>query len=218
MIKPGYQKHCHITKKWDIYTFTNFRDFLRTSEDIDQKQNRITETIDINKIVGLDMYICPFAIHNMVGHTMISFRCSNGKKICLSVEAEIKINKQYSILHGLIFGYRGRYIRGTERDILNLRIFRHEKVYKYPIHIDAKDIKELFVDIVKASNKAELWHINYNLFSNNCTTWLWKIAKKHFPIHKRHYSLLINALLPKYLHKLGVVKISEKEIFHKIDY
>jgi len=30
--------------------------------------------------------------------------------------------------------------------------------------------------------------------------------------------LLINSLLPKYLHKLGVVKISEKEVFHKINY
>ncbi len=217
MIKPAYQKHCHITKQWDLYTFENFRDFLRTSEDSDQIQTRITETIDITKIIGLDMYICPFALHNMIGHTIISFSFSDGKKICLSVEAEIKLHKQYSLIHWLTFGYRSRYIRGTERDILNLRIFRHERVYKYPIHLSIDHTKELFLDIVKSSNKAESWHLNYNLFSNNCTSWLWRIARKHFPIHKRHYSLLINSLLPKYLHKLGVVKISEKEVFHKID-
>jgi len=218
MIKPAYQKHCHITKKWDLYTFENFRDFLRTSEDLDQVQNRTTETINITKIIGLDMYICPFALRNMIGHTMISFRCSDGKQICLSVEAEIKLHKQYGLFQGFLFGYRSRYIRGTERDILNLRVFRHEKVYKYPIHISTEHIKELFLDIVKLGNKAESWRLNYNIFSNNCTTWLWRIARKHFSIHKRHYSLFINSLLPKYLHKLGVVKISEKELFHKIDY
>jgi hypothetical protein len=218
MIKPAYQKHCHITKKWDLYTFENFRDFSRTSEDVDQIQNRITETINITKIVGIDMYICPFALRNMIGHTMISFRCSDGKKICLSVEAEIKLHKQYSIAHWLFWGYRSRYIRGTERDILNLRIFRNEKVYKYPIHISKQHIKELFLDITRESNRTESWYINYNLFSNNCTSWLWEIARRHFKIEKRHYSLLINSLLPKYLHKLGVVKISEKTAFHKIEY
>jgi hypothetical protein len=91
----------------------------------------------------------------MIGHTMISFRCSDGKKICLSVEAETKPHKQYGIFHGLFFGYRKRYIRGTERDILNLRILRHEKVYKYPIHINNQQIKELFVDIIKESNQTE---------------------------------------------------------------
>lgn len=218
MIKPAYQKHCHITKTWDLYTFENFRDFLRTSEGLDQIQTRTTEIVDLNKLIGLDLYICPFAVRNMVGHTMISFRFSDGKKICLSVEAEIKLHRQYVLVQGLIFGYRSRFIRGTERDILNLRIFRHEKVYKYPIHIDTQHIKELFLDIIKASNQTENWRLNYNLLFNNCTTWLWRIARKHFPIHKRHYSLFINSLLPKYLHKLGVVKISEREIFGKIDY
>lgn len=128
---------------------------MRTSEDLDQIQNRTTETINITKIIGLDMYICPFALRNMIGHTMISFRCSDGKNICLSVEAEIKLHKQYKLFQGFLLGYRSRYIRGTERDILNLRIFRHEKVYKYPIHISTEHIKELFLDIVKLSNKAE---------------------------------------------------------------
>lgn len=111
MIKPAYHRHCHITHTGSLYTFENFRDFLRTSEDIDQLQTRTTETVDINKLIGLDMYICPFALRNMVGHTIISFSFSDGKKICLSVEAQIKLHKQYSIVHGLFFGYRSRFIR-----------------------------------------------------------------------------------------------------------
>ncbi|HCB51990.1 TPA: hypothetical protein DEP21_05530 [Patescibacteria group bacterium] len=54
--------------------------------------------------------------------------------------------------------------------MINLRIFRHEKVYKYPIHLDILAIQNLFQDLVKETNKCENKPQKYNLIFNNCTS------------------------------------------------
>ena len=170
MLKSGYQKYSHITKQGSYYTFHNFRDFRRTSEGSDQKQNRREETIDLEKLTSLDMYICPFMFYNLIGHTILTFGFSDGKRVCLTVESELKIDEEYHIFKGIYPGYRIRYIRGTEKDFLNLRIFRHEQPYQYPVHLDTSNIKNLFIDMVRETNKAESKPEQYNLIFNNCTS------------------------------------------------
>ena len=162
------------------------------------------------------MYISPFALHNLIGHTILSFGFSNGKKICLTVESELKLHEEYNIFKGFFPGYRMRYIRGSETDILNLRIFRKEHLHGYPLHLNTSTIQKLFLDLVKKTNQAETQYIQYNILFNNCTSALRNTAKKHLSIPKRHYSLLFNAFLPKFLHKFGVVKVNEKKIFKEI--
>ncbi|HCB51991.1 TPA: hypothetical protein DEP21_05535 [Patescibacteria group bacterium] len=59
----------------------------------------------------MNIYICPFMWHNWIGHTIIEFLFTDNKTICLTVESELQILKQYSIIKGFFPGYRIRYIR-----------------------------------------------------------------------------------------------------------
>jgi len=56
------------------------------------------------------MYICPFAFYDMVGHTIIEFAFEDKKTICLTVEGEQYIGKDYSFWTALYPGYRLRYV------------------------------------------------------------------------------------------------------------
>ena len=202
MLKPGLTQHCHISHKGDEYTFHNFRDFSRTREDSKQKQNWREEIVQLKKMVSLDMYISPFMLHDLIGHTAVTFGFSDGRRLCLSVEAELEENEEYNLLKGFLPGYRIRYIRGTEKDIMNLRIFRHEKVIRYPVHLSKEHITQFFLDLIEETNKAENKTEKYQLLFNNCTSGLRNTARKHFAIKRWHYGLVLNAFLPKFLHKL----------------
>jgi hypothetical protein len=216
MIKPGYAENCWISHKGNLYTFHNFRDFTRTSEGNDQKQNWIQETVDLKKLVWLDMFICPFMFKNRIAHTIVRFNFSDGKHTCLSVESQLNIWEEYNFLKQIIHGYRIRYLRWTDRDMLNLRTFRHEKAYEYPVHLNSTAIKNLFIDLIQETNSVESKRQKYNLFKNNCTTWLRKVARHHLQIPKWNYSLLFGWYLPKFLHDLGVIKLWEKKLVKKI--
>lgn len=212
MIKPGHQKFSRATQKWNTYTFHNLRDFSRTSEDNNQKQNWIRKDISINKINSLTMYINPFALNNMVGHTILCFGFSDWKEICLSVEWEQKIGKNYSFLRAFFFGYRVKYVRWTKKDTLNLRTkLRKDPIFGYPIHINNNQIKILLKDLIQETNASKNTYKKYTVFNNNCTSAVRNIARKHFPIPKRHYSLLLASFLPKFLEKLGVLDRKEKQ-------
>lgn len=211
MIKPGYQRHCQISQQWNTYTFHNFRDFSWTSEWIDQKQDRKNIEINIDELQKIYLVISPFALHNLIGHTMIGFELQNKTRIYLSIEAKINIGKQYSLIHGLLLWYRTRYIWWSAKDILWLRLFRQETIYEYPLQLTKQNIRALFKDFTDETNKIESHPTQYNIFTNNCTSSLRKVARKHFPMTKRHYSLLLDAFLPKHLHSLWVLKLSEKK-------
>jgi hypothetical protein len=77
-------------------------------------------------------------------------------------------------------------------------------------------METLFLAFVKETNKAEKEGEPYNLLSNNCTSGLRSTAKKYLPIPRRHYSLLFNAFLPKFLKKIGILNPSEKKRIYKI--
>lgn len=210
MLKPWFQKFCSITHVWSIYTFHNFRDFQWTTEWAEQKQHRITKDIDVQKITGLNMYICPFAFYDLIGHTFLEFKLNNEENFCLSVEGQQKIGEDYSFWKAIWPGYRTRFLRGTPQDIIGLRILRKERLIKYPLHLKLTNIKTLFDDLVQATNDSKNHDQKYGMIFNNCASSLWKIARKHLPLSKWHFGLLFNRFLPRFLSKLGVVKLEER--------
>lgn len=216
MIKPGHQKFCHITTKWNKYAFHNLRDFKRTTDWVWQKQNWIEDTFDASNITWLDIYISPFALHDMVWHTILSFIFTDGKKLLLSVEWQQNIGEAYKIRKTIYPWYRMRYIRGTEKDTIWLRLCRKEKIFKYPIYIKAKNIQELFKEFVKNTNESKNHYKPYWLVLNNCTSSLRTVARHHLPIPKRNIGFTFNKFLPKFLHKLGALKLEEKEEIKKV--
>jgi len=217
MIKPGQQKFCQISQEWDFLKFHNLRDFRWTSEWIDQKQNRIEKIFELNKIKSLDLYISPFAFHNWIWHTILGFNFSDDKKIYLSVEWQLDIGEKYSFWKAIWPWYRIRYIRWTEKDIIWLRAeFWKEKIYKYPLHISIDMIKSLFLWFVWKTNESKNHTEHYGLIANNCTSSLWITAKQHLNMKKWHWGLVFNKFLPKFLNKLDILNLNEKERIMKV--
>lgn len=216
-LKPGHQKFCTITKKGSIYTFHNFRDFHRNTNNEDiQKPHRTEEQVDLKKISWVYMYICPFAFYDMVGHTIMEFIFEDKKTVCLTVEGEQYIGKDYSFWTALYPGYRLRYIRGSLQDIIGLRKnIRKDTLSKYPLHMDKQTLQTLFEDLIQATNYSKNHELPYGLIANNCTSSIWNIARKSLPIPKTHRSLIFNKFLPAFLHRLGIIKLGEKEIIRE---
>ena len=100
--------------------------------------------------------------------------------------------------------------------MLGLRIFRNEKAYQYPVHLNTASIKKLFVDLTKETNIVESKPQRYNLINNNCTSGLRKVAREHLKIPRWNYSLVFGWYLPKFLHDLGVIKLWEKKLVKKV--
>lgn len=217
MLKPWHQKFCTITKKGSIYSFHNFRDFHRNTNNEDiQKPHRTEEQVDLKKILWVYMYICPFAFYDMVGHTIMEFVFEDKKSVCLTVEGEQYIGKEYSFWTALYPGYRIRYIWWSQKDVIGLRTQRRgDRLIKYPLHIEKKILQKLFSDLVEETNYSKNHNLPYGLIANNCTSSIWNIARKSLPIPKTHRSLIFNKFLPAFLHRLGIIKLREKEIIRR---
>jgi hypothetical protein len=151
-------------------------------------------------------------LRNIIGHSILGFGCQDGTKVFLSIEGEQEQGKSYSFWRAIYPGYRIRYIWGSERDIIGLRTkLRKETTYRYPLHIQPEIIQQIFQDLVIETNLAKTNTKSYGLIFHNCTSSLRSAASKHIPMKKRHLGLIFNTLLPKYLQKLQVLKLAEKE-------
>ena len=95
MLKPGHQKFCYIHHQKSSYRFENFRDFDRYDEE-KNKQHWTNIAIDSESICSLNLYIIPFALRNIIGHSILGFTCDDGSKVFLSVEGEQKSDQKYS--------------------------------------------------------------------------------------------------------------------------
>ncbi len=211
MLKPWFQQICTVKKEWSVYTFHNLRDFHRTTQGAGQKQNWIEKSFDSSKIDKVWVYFNPFAFHNRIGHTFLEFWFSDGQKLCVSAEGEQKLGESYSVIKSIRPWYRIRYLRWTHADTIGLRFNRKDKLYVYPMYMSKEHIQQLFRDLVEETNKTGKHNEPYWLLFNNCTSWLRMVARKHLPIPKWNIWLLFNKFLPKMLHKLDVLKLSERK-------
>lgn len=217
ILKPHYQKKCYITQDdASTYTFANIRDFSWHSESQDQKQHWITESFQIDTIKKVYFLYVPFGPKNMIAHSMVSFHFVDWRELCLSVEAALYQWEEYGFFKALLGFYNIMFIWGTQHDHVSLRTaLRGERVQKFLLDIPQKHAKELFVSLIKATQKVSKKRSRYNLIWNNCLTSIWHIASTRFNLPRWNIALLFARFTPNFLHKLDLLNVKGKRILRE---
>ncbi|MDP7288327.1 MAG: DUF4105 domain-containing protein [Phycisphaerae bacterium] len=106
------------------------------------------KTFDLSKIQTLDLIISYWGDGKHTAHSMLSFGFSDGKYLCVSVEARAEHGEEYSGVAGLFRKYELIYVLGDEMDLIGSRTgVRREQVYLYPTNTPPADVRKLFEKI-----------------------------------------------------------------------
>ena len=101
----------------------------------------------------------------------MSFGFSDSEYIAISVEIRKEKGESFSPLGGLLRQYELIYIVGDERDLIGLRAnYRHDDVYLYKMKATKEQVRELFVSMLKRTNRVAQHPEFYNTLTNTCTT------------------------------------------------
>lgn len=212
--KPNYQRQCSIQE--DVagnFVFSNIRDFTWKSEDSTQKQKWIDDVFSPKNIEKVYLFNEPFWPWNLIAHTMISFHFTDWRNLCLSIEAPLYEWKNYSFRKAITFQYAIMYIRWTQHDHVTLRTkLRWWTLTKYLLNINKEHAQELFLMLIKETQKVEKQKSRYNLIANNCLTAMWRIISAHFQLPRWHWSLLLARFSSNFFAKLDLIRPKGKRV------
>jgi hypothetical protein len=182
----------------------NFRSFSysKSGDQIPHFEERV---FDLTELQSIDYFLSHWA-GPWMAHTLVSFGFSDGKFLCVSVEARRQRWQTYSPLRGLFRCYELMFVFGDERDIVRLRTnVRREQVYMYRLRMPPENVRRLLLDYVtrlgRLAEKPE-W---YNSIFSNCTTNLFYNRRAKVPACLRH-KILLNGLSAHALYQLGFIE------------
>ena len=153
----------------DEVTVFNIRNFNyeSTSEYIPDYYDK---TFNLKELTSVDYIVEPFGSIG-VAHTFVSFGFSTGDYLAISVEIRKEVGESFSPLKGLLKNYELMYVIADERDVINLRTnYRKDTVYLYPVRASKENMRALFVDMLKRTNKLRDNPEFYNTLTSTCTT------------------------------------------------
>jgi len=197
-----------VTKKGQIITFENYRDFDR----IKKKFKRKLFTFELDDIVEWYFLIAPFWPFKLLAHTMIEFTLKDGRNIVVSVEARRKPREKFWPLLWFFRRYWLIYLRGSHDDIVWLRTKKRKTdVYKYPLSFSKKELKNLLKYFIKRTQSLAKNPEYYNTSHKNCMTelrrWFKKLTYKARFLHMWTY---FYGRLWRDLHKHGFIKTDQE--------
>lgn len=150
----------------------------------------------------------------MIAHVFLSFGFSNGDYVSFSIETRRKSHQQFSVWKGFFYNYDIIYVVADEQDLIGTRVnLRNEQVYIYPLNLDKPLITELFINYMDKINSLKENDEKYHSMWNNCTTSIYKIAKKTYPDFKFNWKLLVSGYASQYCHQLGFIE--DNDYFNK---
>jgi len=185
-------------------TLHNVRDFdWRTEDDHDARWE--TRTYDLDRLVSADA-ILSYWSSEAIAHAMMSFGFDDGRHVVFSVEIRRERDEAFSEVGGFFKQFELILIAADEHDIVRVRTnVRGEDDYIFPLSMPRDAMRSLFVSYVGAAN--ELVHAPrfYNTVTSNCTTIVYRMAKRidgGLPLDAR---LLLTGYLPEYFMDNGAL-------------
>lgn len=151
-------------------TINNVRNCHYLSES-DYVLNYYDKEYDLMKLTTVDFIVVPFKETPSLAHTMLSFGFDNQEYLVISVEARLEKGEKYSPLKGATQEHELMYVIGDERDLIQLRTeHRDVDVYVYRAQVQPREVRAMFVDMLKRANKLSKEPEFYDTLTNNCTT------------------------------------------------
>jgi hypothetical protein len=163
-----------VVRDGEMVTLHNIRNFDYSTE-TDFTQRWETETVDLSKIQGVDLFLTHFG-SPLIAHAIVSFRFGNGTDsdtfIAMSIEQRKAVGQSYSTIRGFFRQYELIYLVADERDVVRLR--KHyrtgEYVRLYHTLATPADSRRLFLQYLQWIQDIHAQPQWYNAFTANCTT------------------------------------------------
>ena len=115
--------------------------------------------------------VVPFQEREDLAHTMVSFGCTNGEYLVVSVEARRRKDQTYGIWKGMFGAYQLMYLIADERDVIGLRSeCRGDDVYLYRSKSSVEHVNQFFRCMMQRADKLSKSPERYNTIFNNCLT------------------------------------------------
>lgn len=188
----------------DVVTLHNVRNFTwRAEHDVDAHWE--TRRYNLAHLATADAVLSYWG-SPAIAHAMISFGFDDGEHVVFSVEIRKKRNQEYSPIGGFFKQFETILIAADERDIIGVRTnVRGEDDYLYPLVMPLPAMRSLFVSYVEAANDLQDHPAFYNTISSNCTTLVYRMARRIDPGLPVDIRLLLTGYLPEYLYDNGAV-------------
>lgn len=205
-----YKPHMDLNDETSDIAIHNFRSFQFADKN---EYTWDTKHYNLSNLQSVDLVQSHWS-GKMIAHVFLSFGFSNGDYVSFSIETRRKAHQQFSVWKGFFYNYDIIYVVADEQDLIGTRVnLRNERVYIYPLNLDKPLITELFLNYMSKLNQLKETNEKYHSMWNNCTTSIYKIAKKTYPDFKFNWKLLVSGYASKYCHQLGFIK--DKDYFNK---
>jgi hypothetical protein len=182
----------------------NVRNFDWRSED-DHDARWETREYDLDRLAGADAIVSYWS-GQAIAHAMLSFGFDDGRHVVFSVEIRRKRGEAFSEIGGFFRQFELVLIAADERDIVRVRTnVRGEDDYVFPLRMTPEAMRSLFLSYVAAANQLARTPRFYNTVTSNCTTIVYRMAKRidgGLPFDLR---LLLTGYLPEYLMDNGAL-------------
>ncbi|BBG60941.1 DUF4105 domain-containing protein [Providencia rustigianii] len=202
-----YKPHMELNSDTAEITIHNFRSFQFSDEN---KYIWNTKSYNLSDLRSVDLVQSHWT-GKVIAHVFLSFGFANGEYVSFSIETRRKSHQEFSVWKGFFYHYDIIYVVADEQDLIGTRVnLRNEQVYIYPLNLDHELVTLLFLNYMHKVNELKDTDERYHSMWNNCTTSIYKIAKKTYPEFKFNWKLLASGYAFKYCIQLGFI---EKEQF-----
>lgn len=188
----------------DRVTLHNVRDFTWRAED-DYDPRWETREYDLGQLATADAVLSYWS-GEAIAHAMLSFGFRDGRHVVFSMEIRRERGEAFSEVGGFFKQFELVLIAADERDIIRVRTnVRGEDDYLFPLRMPPEAMRSLFVSYVHAANRLVDEPRFYNTITSNCTTIVYRMARRIDTGLPMDIRLLLTGYLPEYLMDNGAL-------------
>jgi hypothetical protein len=184
----------------DSITIENIRNFdYRSLDDFTERYE--TRTYHLSNLIGVDVIFFVWEI-SWMGHPVLVFDFGPDGRICMSIEMRYQMGESYSILRSLYRQNEMIFLAADERDVIlrRTKYSQNQKAYLYRMNVEAKEIRDVFIDYVNEINRVYETPRWYNVIFFNCTTSFYRLKSTRIRLDWR---VIANGRLDEALYKDG---------------
>ena len=186
----------------DLVKLTNVRNFTWLDE-ISAEQSWEARTFDLSKLQSVDMLTSVWDNPD-IAHLTESFGFADDQRVVFSVETRKEADEEFNVKGGFFRQFELALVAATEEDIIKLRTnHRQEDVRLYPVKLNAKQRRDLFMSYVHLAQDLHAQPVFYNTLTANCTTMVYGLAQVIKPDMSPDWRLVLSGHLPSYVDALG---------------
>lgn len=182
----------------------NVRDFHWRSEtdyDVHWRQ----ASYDLDTLVSADL-VLSYWMGPHVAHTLVSFGFSDGRQLVLSLEIRKERHERFSALAGFFRQFEAVLVAAEEADILAVRTnIRGEDVHLYRLALDPPQLRTLLLGYLEDARALEAQPAFYNTLTSNCTTIIYRLARRIAPGLPLDWRLLLTGHAAAYAFDHGAL-------------